>query len=131
MRDLSRRAILCVIIGIATATSGCGGGAPLRGFAVAGNASPASVGEAERNVVQSAAREMTGADDARVHGLSAKISSGEEGLDICGYVNTPSDDGLPLYVELREADGVVTAQRGQIGATPAKLAKVRFMCRKH
>ena len=119
------------MIGLATVISGCGGGAPFGDFVVAAGGLSGGVGETERTVVQDAARRMTGETSARVHGLEMRIAPGEEGLDVCGYVDTPSDNSLPLYVELRERDGVVTAERGQIGATPEKLAKVRFMCRKH
>lgn len=131
MRDLSRRVSLGVLIAIATATSGCGGGAPFAGLSAPHTPSTPTVGNTERRIVQDAARHMTGSRDALVHGLSARISAGEEGLDVCGYVDTPSDRSLPLYVELRETEGTVKAQRGQVGGTPGKLAKVRFMCRRH
>jgi hypothetical protein len=131
MRDLTRRAGFGVLIAISTATSGCGGGPQFASAAATRNAAGPTVDEPERLIVQDAARHMIGSREALVHGLSARISAGEEGLDVCGYVDTPSDSGLPLYVELREADGAVRAQRGQVGATPQKLAKVRFMCRRH
>jgi hypothetical protein len=91
----------------------------------------ANLSDPQQIAVTAAAREMTGDPSAPVHSMTSRTSPGEPGIHVCGYVKTPGNDSTPLYVELREADGTVTAERGQIGASPATLAKVRFMCRQH
>ncbi len=90
-----------------------------------------NLSDAQRNAVNNAARQMAEDPAAPVHGLRSRTKPGEPGTHVCGYVKTPANAGTPIYVELREVDGAVTAERGQIGATPANLAKVRFMCRHH
>lgn len=131
MGDRRRRLLATGLLGLAVMLGGCGGDGEFAKIAMIDAGPSDGIGDVERQVITDAARRMTGERDARVHGLSARIAAGEEGLDICGFVDTTNDEGLPLYVELRERDGVVEAQRGQVGATPGKLAKVRFMCRKH
>ena len=131
MRDRRKRLRAAGLLGLAVVLGGCGGGGDFAKFAMLESGAADGIGNVERQVITDAARQMTGEQKARVHGLSARIATGEEGLDVCGFVDTASDAGLPLYVELRESEGVVKAQRGQVGATPDKLAKVRFMCRKH
>ncbi|MFT5507482.1 MAG: hypothetical protein ACI89J_000546 [Hyphomicrobiaceae bacterium] len=81
--------------------------------------------------VTAAAREITGDAAASAYGLTSLKKPGEPGTHVCGYVKTTASKGIPLYVELREASEGIIAERGQIGATPANLAKVRFMCRAH
>ena len=81
--------------------------------------------------VTAAAREIAGDAAASVYGLTSLKKPGEPGTHVCGYVKTAGNAGIPLYIELREANGKVVAERGQIGASPANLAKVRFMCRSH
>ena len=83
------------------------------------------------DAVTAAARKMVNEPSAQVHGLKSRQKAGEAGLHVCGYVRTAKTDGLPMYVELREQNGTVNAERGQIGATPENLAKVKFMCREH
>jgi hypothetical protein len=132
MRDTRISALAAGLLCVAAGLGGCGGGPSVSGFAAASVADAGgSVGASEQDAVRRAARQMTGETDARVHGLVARIAPGDEGLDICGWVDTAGDASVPLYVELREVDGRITAQRGQVGATPDKLAKVRFMCRGH
>ena len=58
------------------------------------------------------------------------------GIHVCGYVRYLDSDNRnaleqPYYVELRDVNGKPNAERGQVGGDPAKLAKVRFMCRDH
>lgn len=65
--------------------------------------------------------------------------SNQPGLHICGFVAFKPASGEPIeqpfYVELREQqeDGVKknVIHRGQIGSDPAKLSKVKFVCRHH
>lgn len=119
--------------------AGCAAGGPSGPVAQGTGLSAAASGLslAQIDIVTAAAREMVADPGAQVHGLKSRGSSGGNGapgrgLDVCGYVKTASQTNTPLYVELRDgADGGVTAARGQIGATPANLSKVRFMCRNH
>ena len=135
MRDRRIRALAAGVMIAAAGLSGCGGGPGSGGFAIADATDTGGngIGASEQEAVRKAARQMTGGAGVRVHGLTARIAPGEEGLDICGWVDTAGEGraSLPLYVELREDDGRITAQRGQVGATPENLAKVRFMCREH
>ena len=92
---------------------------------------PSSLSNVQQVAVTAAARQMIDDPAATVYGLKARSSSGAPGIHVCGYVRRPAGASTPLYVELRETEGATTAERGQIGATPANLAKVRFMCRDH
>ena len=69
-------------------------------------------------------------DTVRLSAVTAKTLPGKEGLHVCGYV---AGGGLsnetPFYVELRDEAGQWKSHRGQVGADPAKRAKVRFVCR--
>lgn len=87
--------------------------------------------DAQKVAVTAAARQMVGDPAAAVHGMKSRMISRQPGIHVCGYVKTPANGSTPLYVELRDMDGTLAAERGQIGATPANLAKVRFMCRQH
>lgn len=137
MRDSRIKALAAGVMIIAAALGGCGGGPGpgAGGVAIAGatDTGGGGIGAGEKDAVRKAARQMTGGAGVHVHSLTARIAPGEEGLDICGWVDTAGAEtaSLPLYVELREDDGRITAQRGQVGATPENLAKVRFMCREH
>lgn len=90
-----------------------------------------NLSDAQHAAVNNAARQMAEDSAAPVHGLRSRTKPGKPGTHVCGYVTTPTNASTPIYVELRQAEGAVTAERGQIGATPANLAKVRFMCRHH
>jgi hypothetical protein len=90
-----------------------------------------NLSEAQNVSVTAAAREITGDAAASVYGLTSLKKPGEPGTHVCGYVKTSAIKSAPLYVELREANEGIVAERGQIGANPANLAKVRFMCRAH
>ena len=94
-------------------------------------ANAAALSPAQRDAVTVAARQMTGDQAAKVYGLKPKPNASEPGLDVCGYVRTAAYGESPLYIEVRDKDGAAHAKRGQIGATPANLSKVRFMCRGH
>jgi hypothetical protein len=66
----------------------------------------------------------------------ARMGKEDATVDVCGHVGyldpaTAKTVEQPYYVELRETNGRPAAERGQVGGDPAKLAKVRFMCRKH
>lgn len=66
----------------------------------------------------------------------ARTAKQSAAIDVCGYVryldnNNRNTVEQPYYVELRDVNGKPNAERGQIGGDPAKLAKVRFMCRAH
>ena len=87
--------------------------------------------EAQKASVTAAAREITGDGSASVYGLTLLKKPGAPGTHVCGYVKTAANSSTPLYIELQEAGEGVVAERGQIGATPANLAKVNFMCRSH
>lgn len=79
--------------------------------------------------VTEAARQMTRDPAAAAHGLRGRTEG--PAVHVCGYVNSNAGPDTPIYVELRESAGQVGAERGQTGATPTNLAKVRFMCRQH
>lgn len=82
--------------------------------------------------VTDAARQMTGDPAATAHGLRVRANADGPGVHVCGYVNSAAGGpDTPLFVELLDTDGKIAAARGQTGSTPANLAKVRFMCRRH
>lgn len=121
-----------MVLALGVLLAACSSGAnppPSSGNALVSQRS--SLSDAEQAAVAAAAREMVGDAAAPVHGLSARVPPGQPGIHVCGYVKTPSNDSTALYVELREADGSIAAERGQVGSNPAALAKVRFMCRQH
>lgn len=72
---------------------------------------------------------------AKFLGVKALKFSIKDGVHVCGYVNHSNSEGLvkdvPFYVELRRDAGVSVVHRGQIGSDPAKLSKVKFVCRYH
>jgi len=120
------RAILVALSSIGV-MAGCAGN----------NNLPASAGVAttglslsEVDAVTVAARTMVKNERAQVHGLKSRKEAGS-GTHVCGYVRTASTAGTPIYVELRTKDAAIVAERGQVGATPENLAKVKFMCRNH
>lgn len=90
---------------------------------------PAALTAAQITAVTAAARQMTSDPTATAHGLRGRANG--PSTHVCGYVNSTAGPDTPLYVELRDTEGKVTAERGQTGATSANLAKVRFMCRRH
>ena len=112
--------------------AGCTGanGPTIAAFAPA-SANTAALSSTEHDAVTVAARQMTGDQAAQVYALKPKPNASEPGVDVCGYVRTAQYGESPLYIEVRTKDGATRAKRGQIGATPANLAKVRFMCRGH
>lgn len=88
---------------------------------------------AQAKVVEDGVRSMIGNPSAAsFEGVAARKLDGKQGVHVCGYVTAA---GLSVqtrfYVELRNEAGVPVAQRGQVGTDDAKLAKVRFVCRKH
>ena len=121
-----------VIVPVFWMLSGCGPGSNLP------PATPAAVAQeksglsgAEHAAVTDAARQMTADPAAGVHGLVGRRHPDAPAKHVCGYVTRAAHTSTPLYVELQEKDGAIIAERGQIGASPANLAKVRFMCRNH
>lgn len=128
---LVRPAVILTMVG-SLSLGGCSWGAnPPKTLTKALEAQDANLSEAQQTTVTAAAREITGDATASVHGLTSRKSSSEPGTHVCGYVKSAAHKSTPLYVELRQNEDAVVAERGQIGATPANLAKVNFMCRKH
>ena len=121
--------LLAAVGPICLLVAGCGSGGSPTAAALAKN--QASVSTAQQAAVTDAARKMVEDPAATVHGLVARTKPGAPGVHVCGYVTKAANASTPLYVELQETDGTTTAERGQVGATPANLAKVRFMCRDH
>ncbi|MFY0614480.1 MAG: hypothetical protein JXQ99_23320 [Hyphomicrobiaceae bacterium] len=123
--------VLAAVSFCALLLSACSGGPTPPTLTGALPVQPSSLSLSQQATITAAAREMTGDQAAAVHGLKARTDNDKSVIHVCGYVKTPANASTPLYVELRETDGASTAERGQIGATPANLAKVRFMCRQH
>lgn len=124
------RAAICVVFA-ASLIGGCAatGNGDAATAALGGSKSPLTLQQID--AVTLAARQMVNDPSAVVHGLKSRPTADGGGLDVCGYVNTARQTSTPLYVELRDTAGAISAERGQIGGTPANLAKVLFMCRAH
>ena len=127
------RAVLLAAVGpVCLLVAGCGSdGSPTAAALPVLAKSQASVSANQQEAVTEAARKMVKDPAATVHGLVARTKPGAPGVHVCGYVTKAAQASTPLYVELQESDGTATAERGQVGSTPANLAKVRFMCRDH
>ena len=116
---------------LACLACGCAGGENSLTSDGAHAAPAGGLTQAQTDTVTAAARQMLADQTAEVHGLKSRAATTGAGFDVCGYVKPAGGQSTPLYVELRETAGVFTAERGQIGATEANLAKVRFQCRGH
>lgn len=72
---------------------------------------------------------------ARFTGVKALKFADQSGIHICGYVKNNNENGeaaeTPFYIELRMENDQDIVHRGQVGSDPAKLAKVKFVCRHH
>ena len=68
---------------------------------------------------------------ASFSGVNAIFVDTLAAIQVCGTVTPTAQRPLPFYLELIDKDGKSEAKRGQIGSTPSKLAKVRFMCRRN
>ncbi len=89
--------------------------------------------DAQSDVVEtSVAKMLPGAGALQFVGMTARRFDDSDGLHVCGYV-----DGKGLtaqtrfYVELSDDGDKPEVRRGQVGTDDAKLAKVRFVCRRH
>ena len=124
-----RALFLAAVLPVGLLVTGCGSSGSPTVAALTNNQT--GVSAAQQAAVTDAARQMVADPAATVHGLVARTKPDAPGVHICGYVTKGAEGSTPLYVELQEAGGTTTAERGQVGATPANLAKVRFMCRDH
>lgn len=131
--DRIPKTVLLAAVGpVCLLVAGCGsGGSPTAAARSALANNQPGVSTTQQAAVAEAARKMVEDPAATVHGLVARTKPGAPGVHVCGYVTKAVNSSTPLYVELQETDGTTTAERGQVGATPANLAKVRFMCRDH
>lgn len=116
--------------------AGCGAAPPGQSSAAISTA-PAggeiSLNAAQAKVVEDGVRSMIGNPSAAsFQGVAARKLDGKEGVHVCGYVTAAGLSGQTrFYVELRDEAGGPVAHRGQVGTDDAKLAKVRFVCRRH
>ena len=91
----------------------------------------------QREATRAGVRRMVpNPETATFTGETARQGKPGEGLHVCGHVSYKDPVASkpveqPFYVELRESNGRPNAERGQVGGDPAKLAKVRFLCRNH
>lgn len=78
---------------------------------------------------------LTNPQTATFSNVKALKFTGEPGTHICGYVKTKTEIAeaaeQEFYIELRLLNEQDIVQRGQVGSDPAKLAKVKFVCRHH
>lgn len=86
-------------------------------------------------VKDSVAKILAAQGGLTLNNVSAVLLAGKPGTHVCGYAKPSSASGAageqPFYVELRQdkTSGAIVAHRGQVGSDPAKLAKVKFVCR--
>lgn len=140
---LQAKNLLCFVIafGGACALLGC---SPNSGVTALNSTPGNSAGAAARTLsaaqiaaTQAGVQKMVpNAATAKFSNHAARIIANKPGIHVCGYVNYLDSDNLktveqPYYVELREVNGQPSAERGQVGGDPGKLAKVRFLCREH
>ena len=96
-----------------------------------------ALGDNQRAAVHAGVRKMIpNPDTAKFLADGARKGKADEGTHVCGHVTyvdpaTSKSVEQPYYVELRVTNGVPNAERGQVGGDPAKLAKVKFLCRDH
>lgn len=85
----------------------------------------------QEQVVEAGVKQMV--ENPATATFSAKTAiaiAGKPGIHVCGSVNDNGKE-LPYYLELREKDGKLDAERGQVGSDNAKKSKVIFMCRRN
>lgn len=89
--------------------------------------------DAQSDVVEtSVAKMLPDASALQFVGVTARRFDDSDGLHVCGYVDGKGLDGqIRFYVELSEDGDKPSVRRGQVGTDDAKLAKVRFVCRRH